>query len=333
MEKPIQKEVYNLEKLANMPIPKLASVAGWKEVPLEPSDEPMVATGELTEYPFFSSSIYYGEHENSPYNRGQIKGSFVTMFMRKGVADRLARLEEKLPKGYKIIVFDAYRSLEVQDSLYREYYNGLKEKHPDWTDDQLATETQKYVSIPSNNPTRPSPHNTGGSVDLGIVRLSSKGLESLDNLELEVREGNFPNNSRSLALRRNSILLDESVLLEFGTEFDFGGKEAGIRFLEEKNERGEELTDNEKEALKNRRILYHTMIDVGFEAYEDEWWHFNAPESQMGAKTAGISKAFYAGTDIPEELLVFERQRANLSSIAQVNSSLPKAAIIKPSDN
>ncbi len=71
-EIPRNEGAVNLEELESKPIPKLPSITGWKEVKLLPSEEPMVAIGVGTIYQILSSSIYFGEHNNSPYGINQI---------------------------------------------------------------------------------------------------------------------------------------------------------------------------------------------------------------------------------------------------------------------
>src|SRR3989344_9409865 len=167
----------DIESLAKTKIPQLSSVSGGKEIPVQPSSEPLVPLGLSSNFNIFTSSIYFSEHDNSPYLPNQLSGSLITIFIRQGVAERLIRAEEMLPQGYHLVVFDGWGPLEGQKSLYDEYYQSLKTKFPSWSEDELAQETQKYVSLPSNNPARHPPHNTGGAVDLAIMQLPESSEE------------------------------------------------------------------------------------------------------------------------------------------------------------
>lgn len=365
----------NSETLLLKPIPEVPPVAGWKEIPIdEPkTTEPLVPLGPFSNFDkIFSSSIYFGEQGNSPYGNGQLEGSLLTVFVRRGVADMLKRAQANLPRGLHLIVFDAYRPLQVQKSLYDTYYNELKNQHPEWTEDQLSAETQKYVSLPRSPRLDPqttfvSPHNTGGAVDLAIFQLPEEIEQELRSIEKRLEKfhrGDIVGwrDVYKLEMQRVGLVNRHARLLNFGTKFDYGGEQAALNYYEIL-ERQRPLTGEEKEAQKNRRVLYNVMINSGFEPYADEWWHFNSPKSQMGAKTAGLKTAEYGPTELSKKSQGFETMRkvhrlgsiriskdqfefqtvypADLSIVAigGVNetgdlriTSLPKAEIIKPQE-
>lgn len=52
----------------------------------------------------------------------------------------------------------------------------LARKNPEWNNDRLNKETQTYVSLPSSDPKKPSPHNTGGAIDLSLCDFENKPL-------------------------------------------------------------------------------------------------------------------------------------------------------------
>ncbi|MBU1558026.1 M15 family metallopeptidase [Patescibacteria group bacterium] len=311
------KQKIDFDNLSQKEIPKIPELAGWKEIDVDAKLESLVPVGILSDFDIFTSSIYYSEHNNSPYKPNQLHGSNITIFLRQDVAKRLLQAERLLPTGYHLTIFDGWRSLEVQKSLYDEYHNALKNKFPNWDESMLSEETQKYVSLPSDDPNKPSPHNTGGSVDLAIIRLPNNIEDDLEKL------------SSDEEAERAKIILTHAEMLNFGTKFDWGGQEAALRYFEEQKEK-RELSNEESKALKNRRILYHLMKTVGLEPYVDEWWHFNATQSQMGAKTAGLSVASYGSANLSDENIQFENKRKTLSKDIGRETSLPMAAIIKP---
>ena len=155
-------------------IPKGAGdTAGWREVVVDENNEPLVALGPRSNYPQIAvSSVYYGEHDSSPYGEGKstLRGALLTMFVRQSVAERLVCAQDLLPAEMKLVVFDAYRTIEVQTSLYEHYISKLRQLFPNMSDEEASTETQKYVSLPSYDAAKPSPHNTGGSVDVALIR-------------------------------------------------------------------------------------------------------------------------------------------------------------------
>lgn len=307
------------------PIPEASSLAGWKEIPIvetELSRDPLVPVGIFSEHrKIISSSAYADEHHNSPY-KGGLEGSNIAIFMREGVANKLEKAAEMLPHGDHIMVMDAYRTLEVQGALYKQYEQGLKTKHPDWSDEEISTETQKYVSAPSRDKTRPSPHNTGASVDVVIVRVDSEvqaEIDSIDAILDELSEDDWEQ-EYYLEMRRSKLLRRHGKMPNFGTKFDFGGPEAALRHYEEKSSK-EPLSAEDKEAMNNRRLLYSVMIKAGFEPYEDEWWHYNDPASQMGAKVAGREHAEYGAIEMSEDNKQYEQMRKlhHLNSVRLAN--------------
>lgn len=333
-------DIYADELLQPIPV-ELESVAGWKEVKLREGNEPMVPLGPFSyNHDIFTSSVYYGEHSNSPYmsEENRLEGSLVTMFVRDEVATKLRHAQQLLPEGYQLIVLDSYRTLEVQQALYDHYLGALRKQHPDWDDAALSTETQKYVSIPSRDETRPSPHNTGGSVDLAIFRLPEainrrvKELdEKLDDLQAEAPKQYGPaDEARNPVLRQLYQLEMEKIglirhhakFLNFGTRFDYGGQEAASNYFE-RLEQERPLSAEETEARDSRRILYNAMTQAGMEPYEDEWWHFNSPKSQMGAKVAGRDHAEYGGMQLAEDNLKHEQMReAHRTGLIRIKESL-----------
>ncbi|PIR61910.1 MAG: hypothetical protein COU66_01230 [Candidatus Pacebacteria bacterium CG10_big_fil_rev_8_21_14_0_10_44_11] len=291
------------------PVPLDAGhIDGWKEVPIQENGELLVPIGLGSSYNFlYTSSIYFGERTDSPYIGRGFEGSLVTIFVRESVANQLVEAEKLLPKRHHLILFDAYRSLQVQDSLFTSYIKALSKLHPDWSKEQLLIETQKYVSLPSTENTKPSPHNTGASVDLAIFVLSEADDTHLSELlsQLSTTSGWEQLMIQVLA---TDLIAHSANLLDFGTQYDYGGAAAALVYYELLN-RQRSLSPTEKEALLNRRLLFNVMLQVGLEAYKDEWWHYNARKSQMGAKTAGLPHAEYGAARLSSENIGHERKR------------------------
>jgi zinc D-Ala-D-Ala dipeptidase len=294
------------------PIPETPPLAGWKEIPFTVTDkshEPLVGVGIFSDHPkVLTSSVYANEHHNSPY-LGGLKGSNVAIFMRKGVAEKLDKAADLIPKGTHLMVMDAYRSLEVQSALFEQYRSGVVERHPEWSNDEVSAETQKYVSIPSTDKSRPSPHNTGASVDVVIVQVNDEIQNQIDSIDEMLNSPAITwQDEYSLTMKRSEIIRRNAKMLDFGTRFDHGGPAAALRHLE--NEAvNRDLTENEQVQLSNRRLLFNVMAASGLEPYADEWWHFNDPASQMGAKVAGIDHAEYGAIELSAENRKFAQMR------------------------
>lgn len=167
-------------------IPGLKKSEGWKEVPIIECGEKLVEIGAFGENRVVADSQYFKQginHSNS------------TVFARETVVRKLVEASYLLPADHRLVIWDAWRPLEVQQSLFDEYRNRLRLSNPSMDPDQLSSLTQTYVSLPSKSPLKPSPHYTGGAVDLSIIG-------------------------------------GDGVLLDMGTVFDHFGKEAATTYYE-----------------------------------------------------------------------------------------------------
>lgn len=142
--------------------------------------------------------------------------------VRVEVLRRLKLAANRLPEGFGLVVLDAWRSYKSQEHLYRIHYLG---------ESKLA---EGFVSPPSLDPRTPSPHTTGGTVD---VTLSFNGIP----LGLGTGYDEFSENSFAMSkFTANS------------------NSTYGITELE----------------WELRRILYSVMYESEFVVLPEEWWHF-----------------------------------------------------------
>jgi D-alanyl-D-alanine dipeptidase len=245
-----------------LPIPYIAGlVQGWQAIPIRDSAELLVAIGRGTDYDdIVTSAVYAGEHLHSPYRDDNvIDAAMPVIYVRESVAERLRQAQASLPEGLRLIVFDGYRSVAVQQALFDQFLDELRLLKPDWNEAQLVEETERYVAVPSTDVSCPSPHSTGGAVDVAIVM--------------------------------------DGRMIEFGTPFDHGSARSALRYFEDDSHVHSEA---DRQARDHRRLLYYVMHEAGFEGFEHEWWHYNARETQMGARAAGCSEVTYG---IATELL------------------------------
>ncbi|HEX6462569.1 MAG TPA: M15 family metallopeptidase [Candidatus Saccharimonadales bacterium] len=293
-------------------------VQGWKEIPIREADhpDPLLPLGLLSQEAAIltTSSVYFGEHNNSPYAEdNKLEGSLLTLFARQSVIRRLLAAERLLPAGYHLLLFDAYRPYEVQKSLHDFYKQKLKEKHPHLDSEVLASTAQNYVSVPSVDPTRPSPHSTGGAVDLAIVKLDEAHIEELHSIRSRLIGNTLEHTKRTgMAMQLSVLMSRHAKMLDFGTAFDHGGEKSALAYYESKIAAGDALTDSEWQACNNRRLLYAVMTQAGFQPYFAEWWHFNAPESQMGAATAGYDCATLGAAELSKSNRAHENERLKI---------------------
>lgn len=190
----------------------------------------------------------------SAYSIAGYQEALAECFARKSVHQMLLAAADALPQNLRMVILDGWRSKALQSDLFRVCKAALAAKHPQKSRDELVVMTQEFVALPSSTPSRPSPHSTGGAIDLCLVDKDGQPLF-------------------------------------FGSPFDYPAKISHTRHFEEKAERGE-LEHREEEALHNRRILYHAMIGAGFTNYECEWWHFEYGTQRWAANTSQ-PHAFY----------------------------------------
>jgi D-alanyl-D-alanine dipeptidase len=230
----------------SVPIPSDQTIDGWQEVPIAPLEEPFVTLNDLEETRICVEPAYF---------LMKIHGSMPECYARESVAKRLLSAAEQLPKDYKLKIWDAWRPLEVQSALFEQYLGVLRDKYPLLDEDALMKKAERFVSLPSSDALKPSPHYTGGAVDLTIVGPDGKELD-------------------------------------MGTPFDYFGEEAHTAYYEEKLTAGT-LLPTETEILNNRRLLFHAMTIAGFSNYPFEWWHFDYGNQFWGRITC--QAAFYTG--------------------------------------
>lgn len=179
-------------------------------------------------------------------------------FVRERVARMLHDAARLLPRPYMLLLWDAWRPTALQEEIFAEHRERLRRQHPEYREDRLIRETETYVSLPSRKPKSPAPHSTGGAIDLTICDGACRPVP-------------------------------------MGTGFDYFGPEAATRYFEERLDRGERLNEGEREALRNRRLLYGVMTAQGFTNYREEWWHFDFGDQFWGLIMGETS--IYGGRD------------------------------------
>ena len=110
-------------------------------------------------------------------NGNPIAGSSSSIAARESVAKMLVNAEKLLPEGYHLKIFDAYRPIAVQQSLWDYFRNKKLIENPDLSDVEIDKLTAFCVSFPSYNVLEPSLHNTGGAVDLTIIDSDGNELD------------------------------------------------------------------------------------------------------------------------------------------------------------
>ena len=103
-------------------------------------------------------SWYFGEG---------LAGSIPDIWLRSGTYERLLTAAESLPEGLRLVIWDGWRSYELQRVLFntllqRITASGIPEP-------EAHKQASIFVAIPSKSPESVSGHLTGGSIDLTIA--------------------------------------------------------------------------------------------------------------------------------------------------------------------
>lgn len=177
------REIESLTRYHNIPDP--VSMSGWKNMPIKPDEQSLVMINHLdnrikVQAMYFEQGIQHASNN---------------LYCREKVVVMLSTAVKSLPSGLCLLVWDSYRPYLVQQALYDEYHHRIHNQNPSWSTDVVSQEAQKYVSLPSTDPLRPSPHLTGGAIDLTICE-------------------------------------EDGTLLDMGTNFDHFGSESSTNFYE-----------------------------------------------------------------------------------------------------
>ncbi|WP_252105986.1 MULTISPECIES: M15 family metallopeptidase [unclassified Halomonas] len=102
------------------------------------------------------------------YSRLGIPGAVDDCFVREGVYRALVTAARSLPKGTGMIVLDGWRPWRVQQYLFETLQEAIAHRYPELDGDALLERTREFVSVPSIEQAAPSPHLTGGAVDVTL---------------------------------------------------------------------------------------------------------------------------------------------------------------------
>ncbi|PWY54721.1 D-alanyl-D-alanine dipeptidase [Legionella qingyii] len=134
-------------------------------IPVIDNHDPMI---DLMNHP----EISYGPSPEIPNNTDYTK-------MRKAVYEKLNQAQSLLPKGLRFCLYESYRSLALQKLLFDTRYGKVKNKHPEWSSEQIFTETTRLVSPVINLDGSPNipPHSTGAAIDVYLINEQGEAID------------------------------------------------------------------------------------------------------------------------------------------------------------
>jgi D-alanyl-D-alanine dipeptidase len=158
--------------------------SSYRDIPVDQNDarsrEPLVPL----EWVGVAFESYYAKTDgnNPPFGR-PIEGSRADIWLRKSVAEKLARVNTLLrPFAAELFVLDGHRSVACQQGLWDFYYNKAKQEIPDGSEQDHRAYALQFIIDPAsfdeNDSTTWPAHTNGAAIDL-TLRDSESG-ELLD---------------------------------------------------------------------------------------------------------------------------------------------------------
>lgn len=194
-----------------------------------------------------------------PYQQlGADYGGRSPYMMRQTVVQKLLIAQNQLQQkvGWRLLIFDAYRPVAVQqfmvDHTYQELIKAQGLSEAELTDKQkqaMLQQVYEFWAPPSLDPATPPPHSTGAAVDISIIDSMGEPVNMGSPID-EVSPRSHPNY--------------------------FATSDNGI----------------EQQYHLHRQLLYEVMQFAGFARHPNEWWHFCFGD-QMWAWLTGNSTAIY----------------------------------------
>ncbi len=144
-------------------------------IPIVENHEPLVDLKNQT-------VIAYGPSPEVPNNTDYTN-------MRQTVYEKLIKAQSALPEGLKFCLYEGYRSLSLQDKLFKARYLKVQNLQPEWSHNQIFEETTKLVSpvINMDGSENIPPHATGSAIDVYLIdetgKLVDMGIQIKDWME------------------------------------------------------------------------------------------------------------------------------------------------------
>ncbi len=235
--------------------------------------EPLV---DLADYGIAGTGFYARDDGlNAPYERAFASANR-RVRTRRSVAELLAQVNAALADdGVELFALNGYRPLALQQELWDFFMARCDEVIDKPTDADRIAFAGRYCSDPRHydpaDPTSWPTHITGGAIDLTL-----RATQSGEPLYM-------------------GGIFDDPDALSHTAHFEKVLRQLGG------NEHALSLSD--REALKNRRLLYWAMTEAGFANYTYEWWHYDfgtqmwLADRRGGTAAAAPHSAWYGPAD------------------------------------
>ena len=252
-------ELFTVLEYRQVPIPnmsgKRSTKAGYRNHPIDRASK------------FFGDSVidlrdvgFLGENHYFKAKNPTVPGAIPELLVRSSVAKRLRQVRDCLRlHSLDIWVKDAFRPIKVQEFIYITIRKRLANENPGVSKerlDELVAERVAFAPDMRSAEISPSPHMTGGAIDLTLCNSQGEELQMGQDLK-RVRNVMYPD---ALESTPDNSMANNSNL---------------------------------QKARANRRLLFWIMTDAGFVINPTEWWHFSWGD-QMWARLSGEKAAHYS---------------------------------------
>ena len=176
--------------------------SSYLDIPIDRNDqrgrEPLIP---LTSVKVAFESYYAKtDGKNPPFGRA-IEGSRKDIWLRKSVAEKLARVNELLrPFDAELFVFDGHRTVACQQGLWNFYYDKAKQEIPGGSEQEHRAYARQFIVDPASfneDDSRTWPaHTNGAAIDLTLRycetgELLDMGANFEDDADLDASAGDY----------------------------------------------------------------------------------------------------------------------------------------------
>jgi len=207
----------------------------YQQIPIIDCGEPLVPIP----LEIFAIEIPHAYQKlGAPYPHSKADSPY---FLREGVLDSLIAAQTYLHQQHpesKIMIFDAYRPVEVQqfmvDYTFTELAKAQGYELPVSEDkrQEILEQVYQFWAVPSLNPATPPPHSTGAALDVSLVDKNHQPIDMGSPID-EISPRSYP---------------------------DYFANSSSAE---------------EQQYHRHRELLRKAMFAAGFKQHLNEWWHFS----------------------------------------------------------
>jgi D-alanyl-D-alanine dipeptidase len=257
-------------------------------------NDPLVDPRE-SEFGFTDASSYYSKPNKMTSEL--LPGVPNAPLVRLDIAKRLkladewlrtdAEVRDVLGSPAHIKIDDALRPYEVQKFAHDiAWPMVIRKANPDFTNEEVAQEVPKYVAKPNDKLT-PTPHLTGGAVDVALINLETGKPFDRGHQSGGVKGTAFPDFYENYQAAKGQSDFEQSPYKPIS-----------------------------REVLLGRRILYYAMTKIGgLSVNPNEIWHYGKGDP-LSEYVSGSNKPYYGIAELPEW---YTQEMKNLQTKQQTN--------------